>query len=155
MTATNRAAYIKGLRDLADAMEAHEEIPLPYGDQVRIMWHSSRGDAREGLAAAAQVLPVARWDKEVSGKLPEGYTPWFNLTGVLGGEGGLEIELTAPRDAVCTRVVKGTETREVEETVTPAVTRTVVREVEVVEWECGPLLAPRPAAELEPAGGTQ
>jgi hypothetical protein len=86
------------------------------------------------MAAARRAFGSASWTKNVSDS-----GNWFNLAGQLGG---LHVELYAPRDAVCTRVVTGIEKREVEVEVTPAVTEKVVKTVEVAEWECRAILAP-------------
>ncbi len=138
---TDRAAYIAGLRQLADALEAHPEVPLPTdGTRMPLSWNLWDDDAREQMAATARALPVA-WVKETR----EGYDggpDYFDLSGKLGG---LKVKLTACRDAVCTRVVTGTEDREVEEVVTPAVTRKITQPAEVVEWRCESILAPVPS----------
>jgi hypothetical protein len=99
-------------------------------------FHSS-ASAREDLAAAARAMPCA-WTKD-AWETGDGGRAYFDLAGQLGE---LKIKLGAYRDAVCTRVVTGTEEREVEEVVTPAETRKVTQTVEVVEWQCGSLLAP-------------
>jgi hypothetical protein len=133
-----RAGYIEGLRMLADLLEKHAGIPLPVTGR-----HSSRilfpfGGTPEGVAAMAatrKAFPCA-WEKHFSGGGE--YTDWLDLRGRLAG---LEIELYAPRDAVCKRIVKGTEEREVEEVVRPAETRMVRKRVDVVDWECSPVLA--------------
>src|SRR5262249_33664743 len=88
-------------------------------------------DQRQRMADAARAIPC-RWEKD-------GGSTYFYLTGHLHG---LKLALMAYRDEVCTRVVTGTELQEVEEEVQPAVTRTVVKPVEIVEWQCSPLLAP-------------
>ncbi len=140
---TKRQRYIDGLRVLASVLEEHPEVDLPYnGDTSPIAFYFLSGaDPRAEMAAAARALPCA-WRKRVRDD-GDG-TGVFKLTGELAG---LRVEMTAYRDAVCKRVVVGTEDREVEEVVTPAVTRTVTKPVEIVEWECGSLLAPLPAAE--------
>lgn len=131
-----RTGYIQGLRALADILEHNPGIPLPlHGDaeHTALLIGFYGSDGREKLAAAARAFPCT-WAKDADGK-------WFNLNGVLGG--GLHVQLYAEREQVCTRRVVGVEDREVEEVVTPAVTRKVTKPVEVVEWDCGPLLAPR------------
>lgn len=136
-----RAGYTLGLRKLADILDAHPEIPLPSqgDDDISPIYIGFwLGDAKSRLAEAARVFPCS-WDKDVTDR-------HFNLNGRLGG---LHVQLTASRDRVCTRVVTGTEDREVEEVVTPAVTRKVVKPVEVVEWQCGSLLAPQLAGEMD------
>ena len=151
---TDRAAYIQGLRQLADILEAHPEVPLPYEGGRRttaITIHFLHDDdPRAELATAARAIPCT-WQKETSEPDPDGkWAAYFDLNGQLGG---LHLKLTAYRDAVCTRVVTGLEDREVQEIVTPAVTRTIVKPVEVVEWDCGSLLAPAEALEAMAEGG--
>lgn len=135
-----RQQYITGLRILADVLEKHPEVKLPIhghsGSPLLFYFTEDAGDV-EAMAAARKALPCT-WRKSFTdggGK----YTPWFNLSGELAG---LAIQLYAPRDAVCERVVTGTEDREVDEVVQPEVTRKVVKPVEVVEWRCHPILAP-------------
>lgn len=129
-----RAAYVAGLRQLADALDAHPEIPLPwYGAESRspviIGFHGADEDVRKRMAAAVRAMPSC-WSKDPDEK-------WLNLNGQLAG---LHVQLYASRDAVCTRRVVGTEEREVEEEVRPAETRKVRKQVDVVEWDCGPIL---------------
>jgi len=134
-----RASYIDGLRALADILEDHREVPLPFqgdGTAITISAFLSSADPRADLAAAARAFPCA-WRKDVRGD--DQYGHYFDLAGELHG---LKLKLTAYRDAVCTRVVTGTKLREVEEVVTPAVTRMVEKPVEVVQWVCGSVLAP-------------
>jgi len=128
---TDRAGYISGLRQLADALERDPHIELP-GDgrefsPVTIGFYGD--DARERMAAAVRALG-GRWEKDAG-------TKWLNLNSVLSG---LHIQLYAAREQVCTRRVTGTEVRDVEVEVTPAVKRTEKQEVEIVEWDCSPVL---------------
>ena len=134
MTSTDeRTRYIDGLRLLATVLEQHPEVPLPfYGEEyspLLVGFFGAPDEARERMAAAVRALPCAFTKNPTD--------DWLNLNGQLSG---LHIRLYAARDAVCTRRVTGTEEREVEEEVTPAVTRTVTKQVEVVEWDCGPVL---------------
>ena len=135
MTAAGRAAYIDGLRQLADVLERHPGIPLPLAHDRPLTFLFAREDARESLAAAARAMPSPSWEKSSS---ESEQNSWFDLHGRIAG---LRVELTAQRELVCTRVVTGTEDREVEEVVRPAETRKVVKPVEVVEWDCGSLLS--------------
>lgn len=141
-TDDQRAAYISGLRKFANILEAKPEVPLPFygssdGAPVIISFGSDEG-ARDRLTAARQAVG-GQWNKTVDDK-------WLNLSRALDG---FHIQLYAHRDAVCTRRVVGTEAKEVEEEVTPAVTRRVTKEVDVIEWDCDPLLAPSKDAEVE------
>jgi hypothetical protein len=132
-----RARYIDGLRVLAAVLEQNPGIRLPmsarYPNAVVFLF---QGDgAREEMAAAARAFPCS-WQKHTT---TGGGTEFFDLVGQLAGLG---VELSAPRELVCERVVTGTEKRPVEKVVTPAVVETVVEDVEVVEWRCHSLLAP-------------
>lgn len=141
----HRAAYIAGLRQLADALEKHPELQLPYegNSDNGLTFHFLGGDdPRTAMSAAARLLPCS-WRKDAR---DENY---FDMFGQLAG---LKVRMVAFRDQVCTRHVVGVEEQEVEETVTPAVTRTVRKPVEVVEWECHPVLADRPAGIARQAG---
>jgi hypothetical protein len=137
--ARERAEYIEGLRMLAEVLDKHTGIPLPFTGR-----HSNRMTIRFGgtpedvaaMAAAAKAFPCS-WVKHYSGGGE--HTDWLDLHGQLAGVG---IELYAPRDAVCVRVVVGTEDREVDEVVTPAVVKKVTKPVEIVRWECGSILRP-------------
>ena len=142
MTATEceRAEYIKGLRMLADVLDKHPEVQLPVAGAMRdgqpaLFYFDGSPGGLAAMAAARKAFPCA-WSKSFSGGGE--YTDWLNLTGELAG---VQIQLYTYRDAVCERVVTGTEDREVEEIVQPAVTRKVTRPVEIVEWVCHPVLA--------------
>lgn len=140
----HRAAYVAGLRVLAAALEAHDEVPLPYdGDSSAITIHFLAGaDPRAAMAAAARALPCS-WRKDVRDYGERGGGAYFDLHGELAG---LKVTLTARRDDVCERAVTGT--REVVELVRdPALLDAVplvevTRVVEDVEWTCGSVLAP-------------
>lgn len=136
-TDQQRADYVAGLRALAEVLEQHPEVPLPYNPtQGVISFHFLFGEnPRADMAATVRALPC-RLDKDPRGD------DYFDLIGRLHG---LNVRLVAFRQDVCTRVVVGT--REVEEEVpdpdalaqVPTVTQT--RLVEDVEWQCTPLLA--------------
>lgn len=145
MTAPDdRAAYIDGLRQLADVLEAHPEISLPVSSGTTRFGAmsfpcGSGPDAAQAMAAARRAFGSASWTKNVTNS---DHGNWLNLAGQLAG---LHVELYAARDAVCTRRVVGTEEREVDVQVTPAVTEKRTETVEIVEWDCEPILAPRTA----------
>lgn len=138
VAADPRAAYIEGLRILADALEAHPEAPLPINGRSNPItfsaWAFSTDDPRGLMATVARALPC-RWDKDANGA-------YFHLVGKLAG---LEVQVIADRDAVCERVVTGTETvtKEVPdpEALAAVPTTTVTEEVEIFEWRCAPILA--------------
>ena len=141
-----RAAYTAGLRQLADILDAHPEVPLPCEGSnptySRLSFHFLYSDnVRADMAAARRALGVPT---EKNDRVP-GY---FNLHGSLHG---LHFSMTAYRKDVCERVVVATREVEVEEAdpvavaSLPKVKRTV--KIEDVEWKCAPL--------LEQAGGAR
>jgi hypothetical protein len=138
-----RQLYIDGLRVLASILESRPEVKLPYhgSDTHMTLYFLSGDDPRADLAAAARAIPCD-WRKSADDYT--GSPSVFHLAGELGG---LRLQLTAYRDAVCTRVVTGT--REVTEKVKDPEKLAEVPEIEVtrtvedVTWDCGSLLAPR------------
>lgn len=150
---TERERYIDGLRVLAAVLEAHPDLPLPdtgttSSSAVKFLFLPGfvSGDPRDAMAAAARLLPCS-WDKKMTEADPDGrYPAYLRLKGQIGG---LHVDLTALREAVCKRIVTGT--REViDEVPDPdalaAVPKVKVpRLVEDVVFDCGSLL--RPVAE--------
>lgn len=135
-----RSAYTAGLRALADILDAHPELPLPYEGSSpdlsqRMTFHFLSGDDPRGKMIAARRALGVPVDKNA-------LDAYFNLHGQLHG---LYFAITTFRNEVCERVVVGTREVEIEEpdpevlAALPKVTRTVV--VEDVEWECRPVLA--------------
>lgn len=135
-----RAAYTAGLRQLADILDAHPEVPLPYQgsdpEYSRMSFHFlSAENPRAEMAATRRALGVPM---EKDGDRGE----YFDLHGNLAG---LYFTLTAFRKDVCERVVVATREVEVEEAdpeavaALPKVKRTVT--IEDVEWRCSPILA--------------
>ena len=128
---TDRAAYISGLRKLADHLEANHALPLPYNGALSVF-------VRTKAEAVAYARLMGKAEKSFTDSTAYG----FNLTGSIDG---LNVLVYAPREEVCTRVVIGT--REVVTEVpdpdalaaVPTITRTEV--VEDVAWECSPLLS--------------
>lgn len=142
-----RAEYVKGLRALADALEANpESLPLPYygNDTRNTIYFLHADDPRASLAAATHALPCS-FRKRVT-DYGDGSRETFRLEGELHG---LRLELVAYRDAVCERVVTGT--AEVTKTVKDPEALAAVPEIEVtetietVEWVCSPIMAAAPA----------
>jgi hypothetical protein len=130
-----RAAYAAGLRHLADVIASDPDCPYPQGP-IALFIHDGENQA-EIAARLRRSLGGGRWQKKesVGGA-------YLTLDGMCGG---VPVDLWLDRDAVCERVVTGTE--EVTEVI-PAVTeadlrpeQTVTRTVEHVEWVCSPLLA--------------
>lgn len=134
---TDRTEYIAGLRQLADLLEQHDELPLPHdgSGSALLLSFLSGADPKSAFVAAARVIP-GKLDKDVRGN-------YYDLRGTLGGPQGLQILLCAFRADVCERVVTGVETV-TKQVPDPAVTVPLVEvteKVETVEWICRPLLA--------------
>lgn len=116
MNDVERRDYITGLRELADFIEAHPELPSPWGGG-----HNAFVENKADLANIARA--GARWDKGVSGD-------YFYLRKQFSG--GTTYEINVSRDQVCRKVVTGTR-------IEPAKPE---QEVETYEWVCDePLLA--------------
>jgi hypothetical protein len=107
--AKERAAAIRGLRDLADFLEAHPGVPFPAYNVL-----NANVDTKDEIARIAR---LCSWEKDFNGE-------FFSLRKRFGGE--LMLDVYTSRDQVCRRVVKGTKTL-------PAVPE---RTVEDVEWVC-------------------
>lgn len=134
---TDRADYIAGLRALADILEAHDDVPLPYeGNSTAMSFHFlSAKDPKGDLARMARIFP-GPFQKEVA---DHGTHAYFDL---IGNVAGLKVRFCAYRDAVCERVVvaKETVTRKVPDPSVDVPEVEVTEEVERVEWRCSPLL---------------
>lgn len=139
---THRADYVAGLRQLADLLEAHEELPLPYDGNSGAMsfMFLSGEDPRAAMADAVRALPVPLSKNDPAKN--DYADSYFELSGRLHG---LKIKLTAWRAQVCERVV--VDTREVTEEVPDPEALAEVpkvkqrRTVETIEWRCNPVLA--------------
>jgi hypothetical protein len=133
---TERVGYIIGLRQLADLLERHDDLALPY---------EGRGYARLGIFVETKDEVLA-WVRAMDGPVSKQYDSDgsydFRAEGALAG---LNLRVYAPRGEVCERIVTGVET--VTETVpdpealAAVPTVEVTREVEQIEWRCHPLLA--------------
>lgn len=88
-----RRACVAGLRELADFIERHEDLPVPYGCNLNVF----ASDKAE-LARLARVGGV-KWQKAST---PD----YFYLRAVF--EGDYSYEVNIDRSAVCRKVVTGT-----------------------------------------------
>ena len=130
----DRAEYITGLRMLADLLERHDDLPLPYQGRETPLTFYFLNATREAFAAAARILPGPLI------KHTPAYDDVFQLTGSLAG---LRFQAVAYRATVCERVVTGVETvvREVPDPAVEVPLVSVTEEVETIEWRCSPLLS--------------
>lgn len=136
-------AWIEGLRELADFAEAHPEVvgayPMPSSTFHGVL-RSDPDDTRDELRTRARSM--APCEKQFPDHSPD----TLHLVKRFGPH---KITVYADREAVCERRVVDTEDVEVEvysdeaQAVIdslPKVTRTETREI--VEWDCGSILAP-------------
>lgn len=115
----SREKFIAGLRQLADFLEQHPEVPEPNCQAMTAMiWQD---DAKAALRKAA--LALGSTEKKFSD----------SYVFLSRNFGSLNYQVMAFRNAVCRRLVVGL--REVPEQVIPA------HQQEIVEWECDPILA--------------
>jgi hypothetical protein len=138
-TTDPRAAYTAGLRQLADLLDAHPEVPLPYDGTlapitIQHLFPVNGGTVRDEFLATVRAFPGKR-EKDPN-------DTYFDVDVQLAG---LHISVTTYREQVCKRVVTGTRevTREVPDpdALAAVPTKTVTETVEDVRWECRPLLA--------------
>lgn len=106
----SREGIIDGLRVLADFLEARPDVPLPYLGTLHAF-------------AEPDELPVVARALNGFTKSHDG-----NFLSLVKNVGGFELHVNFASEAVCERVVVGTE--EVPEKITPAHTK------EIVEWKC-------------------
>lgn len=142
-----RAQYIRGLREIADWLQRHPEVHLPYlGDTtigslraptLDIYVHKSYGDepsAKARLAAIARAMGHAT-------KSADDDDHRFRISRMFGG---IRVRASAPREEVCERIVVASHqvTEQVPDpeavAALPLVSQT--RVVEEVVWRCTALL---------------
>lgn len=112
-----RIAFIQGLRDFADFLEAHPSVDMPIYTTITVF-----AKDREALARQAR---AAKWEKEYGGD-------WFNLRRIFCDD--LHFDVSIKRDQVCRKVVVGTKIVEAtDEQIIPAKPE---HEVPVEEWIC-------------------
>lgn len=138
---TESRTMADALRIAADFLAEHPDLPLPYvtttgdpaGCVVELNWFLTVGgaDLAEQKSLAAQIVSTVdgTWTK-----IPDTYREFFFRQ----RREGLHLDVAVAREAVCERIVTGTELVTV-----PAVAAQPERteEREVVEWRCEPLLA--------------
>jgi len=125
-----RSDYTEGLRVLADLLDAHPGLPLPYhGSSAELIWiETSR--VKESARLFAKLIPGTVT------KTPRGDA--IDLTGRIAG---LRVLYIASRADVCKRVVTGTHEVTVPATAATAAVPGHVETVEDVKWTCSSLLA--------------
>lgn len=170
--AEQRAAYIEGLRQLADLLETHDILPVPYlkrgnhrgldVDHINQWRHTLVGYVFEHHGTAEErreeFAEIARTLKPVNKHYPsdgDSAYLWLEL-------GGIDYAVRIARADVCERRVVAVveDVAEVPDPVEVAKLPTVrqVTRREIVEWECTPLLEPpAPAAEdlMDALGGSR
>ena len=120
--------FVASLRAAADFFESHPGAPAPiYRITLNMFVYT-----REELERIARSVGAA--DKGVSGE-------WYFLRRKFGGF--LQMDWNVPRGEVCEARVVGTR-------VIPARPAEPERAVDIVEWDCQPVLGEREAA-LEPS----
>lgn len=130
------------LRAAADVLDAHPDLPAPYittsshrGEhKADLSWYLTL-DARDDLAT--QKALAGRIVRAIDGhweKIPDTYQDFVFRQ----ERPGLRLDVQVEREAVCQRIVTGTETVAIP--AKPAEPMRVETR-EVVEWRCEPLLA--------------
>lgn len=120
--------FADGLRQIADLIEAHEEIPLP---EPRLAYCGV--DSKGQLAAVVRALGCVEKDWSID-----------SLVQIRRMFGPIALEYIGSRYNICERVQVGTKLVEAEpQRIVPA---TEAREVPIYEFHCGPLLSDPEAA---------
>ena len=139
---TDRIQYIAGLRELADRLDKHDDLPIPTHGDINWLLFSlgTKGDAvlaAEKVRAAQVVRRLGGADKDAR----DSDDQLFRFTRYLGGDRGLKLQVVVDRPAVCERVVTAVHevTKKVPDPSAPLVE--ITETVEDVEWRCLPLLA--------------
>jgi hypothetical protein len=97
--ATARAAHIAGLRALADAMETHPDVPLPFHGRLDpVTLHFLRDSDPVPAMTDAATAFGGPWRQRTRDYTDTGGCAYFDL---LGEFHGLQVKLTAYRDAAC------------------------------------------------------
>lgn len=144
VTSDPRTEYTAGLRMLADLLDAHPDLGLPFnGTSMPLTVLVTGKENQKGkLAAWAKALPGKKSKKSagVDGDL-------FKVVASLRG---LKVMVLADRDEVCERITTGVRkvTKEVPDpqALAKVPTVTVTEEVETYEWICKPILGDEPVA---------
>lgn len=118
-----RIAWLNGIRQMADFLEQHPDVPLPSDHQPVYIWGT---DAKRQLAAAALALGDAEKEADAS---------FFSLVRRFGP---IVYTVKACRENVCERVVVGTKTITTQVPPEGVEMLTVTSEEEIVEWRCPP-----------------
>jgi hypothetical protein len=145
-----RTAYIAGLREIADFLETHPDVELPYLTSIQTgRWENTLDVYLTGSGQRAQLAAYGR----ALGKFEKTANSGDRFK-IFRRFGGITLVVSAGRDEVCERVVVGTTevTREVPdpEILATVPTITVTEMVDEVRWECRPLLQDVAAAHLTP-----
>ncbi len=117
----DRKTYTDGLRALADFLDSHPHVPLPYETRVTSF--------PDDDALPTVIRSLGSFDKEFI----------LDTVYLVKRFGPIKYAVYVARDKVCTRRVVGT-------TVAPAIPERII---ELVEWDCGPLLG-KEVTESEP-----
>jgi hypothetical protein len=140
----DRESAIKGLRAVADFLEANENIPIPtevdlprWEKKPALKFYAWYEQGDRGDEQRAYLQKFSRGFGKVDKQFTEQF---FHLK---GEEDGFTIDAVADRDKVCKLVATGTRhvdarpERVLPETVIPAEEE---HDEPVYTWECGPLL---------------
>lgn len=137
MNSQTTTTVSENLRAVADLIDAHPDLPLPFvtaygaSDEVEVKWYLHlRADMAGQKAAAVQLVTMlgGKWDKSEDG----------DIYALDQARGGVKLHINVNRAAVCERVVTGT--REVRVPAKPA-SDARIEIVEDVKWICSSLLA--------------
>lgn len=143
---TKRQEYVRGLRMVAELLEAHPEISAPHGFGETEWGHATWFAGSVGEAAGIQRAIGGRWEKN-DPNTSDYNSEHLVLTRKLGEE--MYIRLIVSREKICEKTVVGTERKVVRKLVSAAVYEEVEEDVDKVEIKCGSLLSVADQTVLE------
>lgn len=124
--------FVSGLRELAELYEGHPELPLPTENCFNVWLYGSQEEILAQLRIFARAF--GRAEKEVIGD------SFFVMKREFGS---VRLEVNVNRETVCVPRIVGKKKVMVKEVTQPAVVTEVEKEVDVIEWDCKPLMGTR------------
>jgi hypothetical protein len=141
-------SFVNGLRALADALEADDRTAArtdhpPY--LVPLRWSLESLTAYFADSEQDRMVAAMRFLKQVGFRIEKDFTTSFAkfiCTWPAESPYAPTVKATfmISRNSICTAKVVGTERKQVRKEVKPAEYETVEEDVDVIEWDCKPVL---------------
>ena len=137
----DRAAIVKGLRDMAMFFESNTEVPLPSHISVYVhMWNGYWGEDSEKIRQSNELLKERLTKVAKALKVFEKIHTDYNFKLKKKFSEKVTLEVSTVKESICTKRVVGTKLQEVEVYPTDIKPAKVTKLVDIVEWDCPPSL---------------